>query len=99
MVSSTLLTAPSACSRSAHGKSLCPSISILHVILKLAMTGHFAPSRQVLLDGAVNVRDIGGYRSAYGPWVVRGRLFRGDALCQLSGADSDAIRGPALRHG
>jgi protein-tyrosine phosphatase len=61
------------------------------------MTGHFAPSRQVLLDGAVNVRDIGGYRSAYGPWVVRGRLFRGDALCQLSDADSDAIRELGLR--
>jgi protein-tyrosine phosphatase len=61
------------------------------------MTGYFAPSRQVQLDGAVNVRDIGGYRSAYGPWIVRERLFRGDALCQLSDADIGTIAGLGLR--
>jgi protein-tyrosine phosphatase len=51
------------------------------------MTPRWAPARQVALDGAVNVRDIGGYRSTCGLEVLRGRLFRGDALSQLSGPD------------
>ena len=44
------------------------------------MTGEGAPPRHVALDGAVNVRDIGGYHSVHGPEVTRGRLFRGDGL-------------------
>jgi protein-tyrosine phosphatase len=51
------------------------------------MTGERARSRHVALDGAVNVRDIGGYHSAHGPEVVRGRLFRGDSLSQLTSSD------------
>src|SRR2546430_285583 len=42
------------------------------------MIGERAPSRHVALDGAVNVRDIGGYRIVGGPEGFRGRLFRGD---------------------
>ena len=61
------------------------------------MTGEWAPSRQVALDGAVNVRDIGGYRSAYGLQVVRGRLFRGDALSQLTSDDVDRLGRLGLR--
>lgn len=61
------------------------------------MTGHFAPSRHIGLDGAVNVRDIGGYRSAYGTDTIRGRLFRGDALCQLTVADVSTIGSLGLR--
>jgi protein-tyrosine phosphatase len=56
-----------------------------------------APSRQVVLDGAVNVRDIGGYRSAYGLEVMRGRLFRGDSLSQLSAADVERLDQLGLR--
>jgi protein-tyrosine phosphatase len=55
------------------------------------VTGHFAPSRHVTLDGAVNVRDIGGYRSAYGTEVTRGRVYRGDALSQLSNDDVSVL--------
>jgi protein-tyrosine phosphatase len=61
------------------------------------MTAQWAPSRHVVLDGAVNVRDIGGYRSSYGPEVTRGRLFRGDALGQLSGPDVQRLDGLGLR--
>lgn len=61
------------------------------------MTGHFAPSRHIGLDGAVNVRDIGGYRSSYGTDVVRGRLFRGDALSQLSVDDVSTLDSLGLR--
>src|ERR1700683_1305433 len=61
------------------------------------MTDPWAPSRHVALDGAVNVRDIGGYRSTTGLAVLRGRLFRADALNQLSAADSERLDRLGLR--
>jgi protein-tyrosine phosphatase len=61
------------------------------------MTAEWAPSRHVALEGAVNVRDIGGYRSAYGLEVMRGRLFRGDALSQLTRADVEGLDQLGLR--
>jgi protein-tyrosine phosphatase len=61
------------------------------------VTGYFAPARQVQLDGAVNVRDIGGYRTSYGTAVNRGRLFRGDALNALSEPDLCVISAMGLR--
>jgi protein-tyrosine phosphatase len=61
------------------------------------MTAEWAPSRHIVLDGAVNVRDIGGYRSMYGLEVMRGRLFRGDALSQLTPADTGRLDGLGLR--
>jgi protein-tyrosine phosphatase len=61
------------------------------------MTARWAPSRHVPLDGAVNVRDIGGYRSACGLEVLRGRLFRGDALSQLSDPDLGRLERLGLR--
>jgi protein-tyrosine phosphatase len=61
------------------------------------MTAQWAPARHVVLDGAVNVRDIGGYRTSYGLHVSRGRLFRGDALSRLSGADVERLERLGLR--
>ena len=61
------------------------------------MTAHWAPSRHVVLDGAVNVRDIGGYRTSYGLQVTRGRVFRGDALSQLTGPDTERLDRLRLR--
>lgn len=49
------------------------------------------------LDGAVNVRDIGGYRSVHGLGVTRGRLFRGDSLSQLTPADTARLDQLGLR--
>jgi protein-tyrosine phosphatase len=62
-----------------------------------AVTGYFAPSRHIGLDGPVNVRDIGGYRSTYGTDVVRGRIFRGDALSQLTVNDVSVLGSLDLR--
>jgi protein-tyrosine phosphatase len=56
-----------------------------------------ASSRQVPLDGAVNVRDIGGYRSAHGLVVRPGRLFRGAALSGLTSADVNRLDRLGLR--
>jgi protein-tyrosine phosphatase len=61
------------------------------------MTGERVPSRHVALDGAVNVRDIGGYRIVGGPEVVRGRLYRGDSLSQLTSADVGRLDRLGLR--
>src|SRR5580700_2479510 len=61
------------------------------------MTAQWAPARHVVLDGAVNVRDAGGYQSSYGLQVTRGRLFRGDALSQLSGLDVERLDRLGLR--
>jgi protein-tyrosine phosphatase len=61
------------------------------------VNGFFAPSRHVQLDGAVNVRDIGGYRTSDGTAVVRGRLFRGDALNTLTEQDLAALSWLHLR--
>ena len=61
------------------------------------MTGEGAPSRHVALDGAVNVRDIGGYRIVGGPEVVRGRLYRADSLAQLTDSDVERLDRLGLR--
>jgi protein-tyrosine phosphatase len=61
------------------------------------MTGEWALSRHVALGGAVNVRDIGGYRSAHGLEVMRGRLFRGDSLSQLTSSDVEHLDRLGLR--
>ena len=57
----------------------------------------WAPSRHVALDGAINVRDIGGYRSSHGLGVTRGRLFRGDSLSQLTDPDVERLDHLGLR--
>jgi protein-tyrosine phosphatase len=61
------------------------------------MTAHWAPTRHVTLDGAVNVRDTGGYRTSHGLQVTRGRLYRGDALSQLTGPDTERLGRLGLR--
>ncbi|MFD2119590.1 tyrosine-protein phosphatase [Streptomyces cirratus] len=43
--------------------------------------------RLVKLEGAVNFRDAGGYRTAGGQWVKMGEVYRSDALDKLTAAD------------
>ncbi|GHE54661.1 protein-tyrosine-phosphatase [Streptomyces vinaceus] len=43
--------------------------------------------RLVKLDGAVNFRDAGGYRTTTGQWVKMGEVYRSDALNKLTAAD------------
>ena len=61
------------------------------------MTPERLPSRHVPLEGAVNVRDTGGYRSAYGREVMRGLLYRGDSLSQLTPSDRERLEHLGLR--
>ncbi|MGC5165841.1 tyrosine-protein phosphatase [Luteimicrobium sp. DT211] len=48
--------------------------------------------RLVRLDGTVNFRDLGGYRTADGQWVAMGKVYRADALTALSDADLAELR-------
>jgi protein-tyrosine phosphatase len=49
------------------------------------------------LEGAQNVRDLGGYRTAGGNQVARGRVFRADALSRLTAEDVATLSGLGLR--
>lgn len=48
--------------------------------------------RLIVLEGAGNFRDLGGYPAAGGRWVRWRRLFRSDALHRLTGADVLRLR-------
>ncbi|WP_117192377.1 tyrosine-protein phosphatase [Rhizobium terrae] len=52
--------------------------------------------RLIALEGAHNVRDLGGYRTASGGSTRWRSLLRGDALHRLSSADIDALLGHGL---
>jgi len=48
---------------------------------------------RILLDGACNVREIGGYRTATGGQVRRGLVYRADRLHRLTEEDVQSLRG------
>ncbi|MFI5665770.1 tyrosine-protein phosphatase [Streptomyces sp. NPDC051704] len=52
--------------------------------------------RQIPLQGAVNVRDLGGYRTWTGGRVRQGLVYRSDALGKLTPADVTALSGLGL---
>ncbi|MFE2377605.1 tyrosine-protein phosphatase [Streptomyces sp. NPDC059398] len=55
-------------------------------------TGAASPAaRHIALKGAVNVRDLGGYRTADGKQLRYGVVFRGDSLGKLTPADLTAV--------
>ncbi|MGW7273342.1 tyrosine-protein phosphatase [Streptomyces sp. NPDC054864] len=53
--------------------------------------------RQIPLQGAVNVRDLGGYRTYDGERVRYGQVFRADALAKLTDADVATLAGLRLK--
>ncbi|MET8688645.1 tyrosine-protein phosphatase [Streptomyces sp. NPDC004732] len=53
--------------------------------------------RQIPLQGAVNVRDVGGYRTYDGERVRLGRVFRADGLSKLTDADLGTVAGLGLK--
>ncbi|MDT0614290.1 tyrosine-protein phosphatase [Streptomyces lancefieldiae] len=48
--------------------------------------------RLIALDGAVNFRDAGGYRTKDGQWVRMGAVYRTDSLDRLTDADLAKLR-------
>ncbi|MGV9882922.1 tyrosine-protein phosphatase [Streptomyces sp. NPDC003006] len=53
--------------------------------------------RHIPLQGAVNVRDVGGHRTYDGERVRRGQVFRADALSKLTDADLATLSGLGLK--
>lgn len=49
-------------------------------------------TQRLPLSGAVNFRDLGGYRTAEGLQVKRGLVFRSDHLSRLTTADQQVLR-------
>ena len=60
-------------------------------------TGIITAERQVPLEGAVNFRDLGGYRSSDGLRVKWGRVFRSDGLARLTTTDQAILRQIGIR--
>ncbi len=54
--------------------------------------GGASHDRHIALEGAVNFRDLGGYRAADGRSIRWRSLFRADDLSRLSGSDRAAVR-------
>lgn len=55
------------------------------------------PEGRVAFEGAHNFRDFGGQRTRGGRRVARGRLYRSDALWQLSDADLERFAALGIR--
>ena len=55
------------------------------------------PPYPIALEGASNLRDLGGYRTADGRVVRRGRVFRSAALAKLTPADLAVVAALGLR--
>ncbi|MEU9029603.1 tyrosine-protein phosphatase [Streptomyces sp. NPDC048383] len=53
--------------------------------------------RRIPLQGAVNVRDVGGYRTYTGGQVRQGLVYRSDALSKLTAADITTVSGLGLK--
>lgn len=53
--------------------------------------------RRIPFRGAVNFRDLGGYRSRDGRRIRHGLVYRSDSLCQLDEQDHALLRSLGLR--
>jgi protein-tyrosine phosphatase len=54
--------------------------------------------RRIVLEGAFNLRDLGGYPTADGRRVRHGCVYRSDNLAALTDADLDTIGDLGIRH-
>jgi len=59
--------------------------------------GVIAAERIVKLEGAVNFRDLGGYKSSDGRTVKWGKIFRSDGLARLTRKDHDILKKMGLK--
>ena len=74
--------------------------SVRHYVRLAAADGEVlvAAERHIAMDGTVNFRDLGGYRTVEGSRVRWGCVFRSDALHDLSERDGRLLRGLGVRH-
>ncbi|WP_305092398.1 tyrosine-protein phosphatase [Prescottella sp. R16] len=64
--------------------------------MKPGPTAESAPTRQFTLQGAHNVRDLGGYATTDGRSTVWGRVFRAGSLSALTADDVRALEGAGV---
>ncbi len=69
-----------------------PSVRYYYHLVDKAGNRVMTAERRVLLQGAVNFRDIGGYLAKDGRRVRWGRVFRSDGLSALTDSDHHLIR-------
>ncbi len=55
-------------------------------------TSLMTAERRVAMEGAVNFRDIGGYRATDGRRIKWGRVYRGDGLSRLTARDHEMLK-------
>ena len=70
---------------------------VLNNLPKETKTVNDTSDGTVRMNGAVNVRDLGGHQTSDGRTVVGGRLYRSDSLARLTDDDLHTIAGMGLR--
>jgi len=71
---------------------LDPSVRYYYHLVDEAGNRQVISERRVFLEGAVNFRDIGGYRTSDGREVKWGKIFRSDGLARLTLSDHQLLR-------
>lgn len=59
--------------------------------------GVMTAERKVPMSGAVNFRDLGGYKASDGRWLKWGQIFRSDNLSRLTDGDQALFRGLGIK--
>ncbi|MYY87509.1 MULTISPECIES: tyrosine-protein phosphatase [unclassified Streptomyces] len=73
-----------------------PSEAAAHAAPRHTATASVTAGRLVPLQGAVNVRDVGGHRTYDGERVREGRVYRADGLSKLTDTDLGTLAGLGL---
>ncbi|MBL6967205.1 MAG: tyrosine-protein phosphatase [Desulfobacteraceae bacterium] len=81
----------------AEVSGLDPSLRYYFRVVPDGEKGTGIADRQVHLEGAVNFRDLGGYRTSDGRRVRWGQVFRSDSLARLTDRDRTRLRHLGLR--
>ncbi|MEU9379205.1 tyrosine-protein phosphatase [Streptomyces sp. NPDC048255] len=81
---------------SAHAAAAAPGAGVSALQPYRPHTGA-QPIVQIPLQGAVNVRDLGGYLTYTGGQVRKGLVYRADALSKLTAADISTVGGLGLK--
>ncbi|MFB7598347.1 tyrosine-protein phosphatase [Streptomyces sp. NPDC056160] len=77
-----------------------PTLALAHTIPRPTATASYSTTafvRHIVLQGAVNVRDLGGYRTEQGRHVRYGQVFRADGLGRLTDTDVTRLSQEGLR--
>ncbi|MGB9498436.1 MAG: tyrosine-protein phosphatase [Dissulfuribacterales bacterium] len=77
---------------------LDPSVRYYYHLVDEGGNRQVISERRVFLEGAVNFRDIGGYKTFDGREVKWGKVFRADGLARLTAGDHQLLRQIGIKH-